>query len=60
MATILAFNVVHYDGLGDVYHFEDIIHALLDNERFKHVEVLAFICFDTRGTKKTSDAFSKN
>lgn len=52
MVLMTVFNTILYDGIGDFYHFEDVMEALLTNERFKAVKFIAFIHFDNRGSKK--------
>lgn len=59
MTAMLVFNTVHYDGIGDFFHFEDIMNALLNNERFNNVEVLAFICFNVGGSKKNFECIEQ-
>ena len=50
MTTMLVFNTVFQDGIGDFFHFEDLMQSLLTNEKLNHIEILAFVYFNEGGT----------
>jgi hypothetical protein len=52
MPLFIIFNTVNYDGIGDFYHLDDIMNALLRNERLKSVNFMIFIYFHEKGSNK--------
>jgi hypothetical protein len=48
---VLVFNSVNYDGIGDFSHFKDILTAYLKNPKFRDVEFLPIVAFDTCGAE---------
>ena len=50
MTTMLVFNTVFSDGIGDFFHFEDLMQSLLNNEKLNHIEILAFVYFTEAGS----------
>jgi hypothetical protein len=51
MSLFIIFNTVYYDGIGDFFHFEGIMEAMLQNNKFIDVKFVAFIHFDARGSE---------
>jgi hypothetical protein len=49
MPKYVIFNTINSDGVGDFTHFEDILKMLLDNSKFKHVEFISIVCFQSSG-----------
>ena len=55
MPLFFIFNTVNYDSMGDFYHLDDMMNALLRNQRLASVHFMLFIYFDERGSNKNYD-----